>query len=142
MFTLVAQYYWKYSLLHLACKRFSIVNEQLMCIKGHRIIVEKNRQLEIIKDIHAGTLTIIKSLLSDLTLFYSFESKTPVLLREKLISSHSKITINHLFRCFISYSGIRNNLNQTWCYDVIWWRHLTCFFGPFFRKFMGFVTSM
>ena len=89
-----------------------------MCIKGHRIVVEKNRQLEIIKDIHAGTVTIIKSLLSNLTLSYSCESKTPVLLREKLISSHSKIIVNHLFRCFLSYSGIRNNPNQTWCYDV------------------------
>ena len=48
---------------HLACKRFSIVNGQLIYKKDRRVIVEKNRQLEIIKDIHEGkaiiTLTII-----------------------------------------------------------------------------------
>ena len=36
-------------LLHLACKKFSIVNGQLMYKKDRRVIVEKNRQSEIMK---------------------------------------------------------------------------------------------
>ena len=50
-------------LLHLACKKFSIVNGQLMYKKDRSVIVEKNRQSEIMKHNHESkaktTLTII-----------------------------------------------------------------------------------